>query len=134
MLNIRAYTEAEIRQKLSIRGFESIAVDNAISYLYKYSYLNDYAICNKLFENYCKSNKYSLKTIIIKLKQRGIAANIINEVIRDYDLSLEVESALKVFKKRFKTANSLDIRRIAAYLTRKGYASSTISKIINDLD
>ncbi|MDD4600790.1 Regulatory protein RecX [bioreactor metagenome] len=134
MLNIRAYSENEIRQKLSLRGFESTAVEDAINYLHDHSYLNDRAICYSLFESYCKSNKYSFKFIVMKLKQRGISETIIRETTKGYDFSFEAEAACNITKKHFKQIEATDKIRINRYLAAKGFTISTITKIINNLE
>lgn len=134
MLNFRAYSECEIREKLNARGFGSYEVDEVIHYLNDRGYLDDVALCNNMVDTYCKSNKYSFRMIVIKLKQRGIAEMIIHEALRDYDCSLESTAALKIMNKRFKQVDASEKVKICRYLSRKGFSAITISNVTRNLE
>lgn len=134
MLNLRAYSEKEVRHKLSLDGFDVIIIDEAINYLINNNYINDKALCDCIFDNFCRSNKYSLKLIIMKLKQRGIPEIIIRNVIKRYDLSSEAEVALKIAKKRFKQIEITDKIRVSKYLANRGFSASSITHVIYNLE
>jgi Uncharacterized protein conserved in bacteria len=134
MLNFRAYSEGEIREKLNARGFASDEIDEVIHYLNDRGYLDDVALCNNLVDTYCKSNKYSFRMIVIKLKQRGIAEMIIHEALRYYDCSLESIAALKIIDKRFKQFDPSEKVKICRYLARRGFSAITISNVTRNLE
>ncbi|MPN01499.1 Regulatory protein RecX [bioreactor metagenome] len=134
ILNFRAYSEKEVRHKLSLYGFDVTIIDEVINYLLNNNYINDKVLCDCLFDNFCRSNKYSLKFIIMKLKQRGIPEVIIHEVIKRYDFSSEAEAALKIAKKRFKQAEKTDKIRVSKYLAGRGFSASSITSVIYNLE
>ncbi|NLP41841.1 MAG: regulatory protein RecX [Veillonellaceae bacterium] len=134
MLNLRAYSEKEVRHKLFLKGFDVALIDEVISYLLNNGYINDKVLCECLFDNLCKSSKYSLNFIVMKLKQRGIPEVIIRDIIKEYDFSSEAEVALKIARKRFKQAKTIDKVRISRYLAGRGFSASSITSVIINLE
>lgn len=136
MLGRRSYSENEIRIKLSTYGFNSDIINETINILLRNCYIDDNALCTSLFETLCRSNKYSLKTIVMKLKQRKIAEEYIHRVITKYDYAAETEAALKIIKKRFKQTNLVDVDKIKLrrYLIDRGFSSQSISNVLRNLE
>ena len=82
---------------------------------------------------FLKTNKYSLKQIFYKLKQRGLADEIIYNIINDYDNIEEWQSALKVVKSRFKMLDVTTKEKIYRYLAIKGFSSASITKVLDHI-
>lgn len=133
MLSRKSYSEQEVRQRLQAQGFVEDSIDEVISLLKERGYLDDTALCAMLFAKLSTSSKYSLKIIIIKLKQRGIIDSIINDCIKDYQKLTEFETALKIVTKRYGKYDSCDQVKVSRYLTYKGFSANTITKVLEKL-
>jgi len=133
ILGRRSYSEYELRQKLYQNNYVVDQIDNVISRLLAYGYVNDNKLANILFEKYLHVGKYSLNNIICKLKQRGLPDDVIKNVTTSYDSEDEWNSALKVVNNRFKSLEGVSKEKIYRFLTTRGFGTTTINKVFQQI-
>jgi regulatory protein len=79
----------------------------------------------------------SKRLIAQELKQKGIAADIISEVVADIDDDAEYQLAYALAERKFRASAGLAPEkiygRLASLLARKGFSSQTISAVYREL-
>ena len=129
ILGRRSHSEYEMRQKLHGKGCTADEIDDAISRLLTYDYLNDTKFATQLFSKYMSAGKYSLTIMICKLKQHGLSDTIVKSVTNSYNDEKELSSALKVVNSKFKSYDMMNKEKMYRFLAAKGFSSSTIHKV-----
>ncbi|WP_378952490.1 regulatory protein RecX [Pelosinus sp. sgz500959] len=130
----RSHSEYELRQKLYHKDYTIDEVDKAVFRLLEYGYLNDADFANQLFMKYSKMGKYSLYTIISKLKQHGVPDSIIQTVKNSHDSEEEWQAALKLVKKRFKSWDETNKEKIYRFLATRGFSTTVIHKVVEKMN
>lgn len=133
ILGRRSHSEYELRQKLSQKDFDVDQIDDVMSRLLTYGYVDDNKLATILFEKHLQARKYSLYIIISKLKQRGLPDDIIKNVTASYNSEEEWSSALKLVTNRFKSLEGIEKEKIYRFLGTRGFGASTISKVFQQL-
>lgn len=124
-------SEADLRKKLYLKNYQVEVIENAISYVKKFNYLNDARYAEN-FINY-KSNSKSLRQIRMELFSKGIDSDIIEQIITD-DRTDE-EALHNLIKKKIKNLKEIDLdkkRKLYSYLYRKGFDTELISHVLSD--
>ena len=140
-------TERDVRNKLSDGGYPDEAVDASIEYLKSFHYIDDSRYAQEYIR--CKQNSISRRNIIIKLTQKGISQDIIEECYRiveednnSYNTEDESisspESALvkRLIIKRTKGNTELtyeDRRKLYGYLYNKGFSIEQVDVALREL-
>lgn len=121
--------EKELRRKLSLKSFPSDVIDEAISYVKNYNYIND----DRYAKNYVsyRSGGKSKRQVKMELQLKGIEKEKAEELL---DESFNEEEAVsKLIKKRIGSKTELsqdELRKLMAYLYRRGFDGELIrSKI-----
>ena len=122
-------TEQQLREKLMASEYPARCVEDAIEYVKRFHYLDDerYALT---FTRY-KKDKMSRQQIKLKLMSKGIARDIISNVIEEeYDTDETVQIRNLLEKKHFSSENSDEgeFRRTYNYLLRRGFRSNDVLK------
>lgn len=126
-LSYRPRSEGEIRQWLHRRGFADEVAEKAIARLREQNLSNDFA-----FAQFWKDNRLSLrpksKRLIKKeLRDKKVAAEIIEQVTKDID---DEELAYKLGSSRLPALAHLDYpdfyRRLLNYLRYRGFSYEVI--------
>lgn len=130
-------SEQELRKKLSDAGYSEEVVDQAISYVKEYGYLDD----DRFAASYVRSRKNSKSKLAIKteLIQKGISKETIEAVFMEEYENNELEDAelsaiQKAIAKKTKTPDSLSYeekQKLIAFLYRKGFDLSKIKKVLS---
>lgn len=130
-------TESDIRQKLSESGYPGESIDTAIDYLKSYHYIDDYRYAQEYYR--FKSASYSRRTIVSKLREKGISANIIEAAIDAFEEENGINSEEQtndlicklILKKCHQNASNLGFeekQKLFAYLYNKGFSLSDIER------
>ena len=123
-------TESEVRKKFCSVIEEEI-LDDIIEYVKEAGYINDQEYIKKLVQEYMNLKEMSIREIKLKLYQKGIYADEINNYIEENREMLEeyeLNSARKVFDKK---KNLNDKQKITRYLLNRGFEPDILSKIEN---
>ncbi|MGN0388733.1 MAG: regulatory protein RecX [Suilimivivens sp.] len=131
LLKTRAYTEKQLTDKLREGGYPESIIEDAISYVISYGYLNDrfYAA------DYIEYNKEvrSRTQIFNALIQKGIPKEIVEEVweenVQEEGIDLEQKQILSWMKKKNfdpEKASYEEKQKFSAFLYRKGFQIDAI--------
>jgi regulatory protein len=133
-LSYRPRSEAEIRQRLKRRGFDSKVVEEAIAKLKEQNLIDDVA-----FAQFWKSNRLSFKPrskrlIVKELKSKKIAPEVIEQVTQDIN---DEANAYKLGSSRMHTLGELNYsdfqRRLSSYLSYRGFSYAVIRQTLSRL-
>lgn len=125
----------DIREKLIKWEFPEQEVTRIMDFLYKNKFLDDLRFATFYARDKFRFNKWGKQKIIMMLKQKEVAPEIINEAIsllakKDYD-----DTCLALITQKRKTLNDTDPYKIKAKLLRfalgRGFDYDTINKCID---
>lgn len=123
-------TEKELRIKLKQSEYPEAAIEEAISYVMKYGYVDD----ERYLENYVfyKKGQKSIRVMELELQQRGLSKEQIREQMEKEEVNDE-EAIRKAIRKKIGTKAELsyeETQKVAAYLYRKGFREEDIRKYL----
>lgn len=129
-LSFRDRTRKELTDKLTDKGYSLVDIEDAISKLELYGYINDenYAL------SYIKGNmkRKGSKLIAMELARKGIDKEIFYQQVELSGID-EFSAIEAVLRKRYSDiANDSTRRKAYAYFMRKGYKSDDISRAISN--
>lgn len=129
LLSHNTKTCKEIKNYLEDKGFEKGVEEYVLQKLKEYKYIDDLTFA----KNYVKfKGRAEGKTkIIFELKKRGVAENIINKSLENYE---EEEGILVVLQKYIKNKEKTPQNRQKAFkfLLSRGYSIDNTKKAINN--
>lgn len=141
-LSYRIRSEKELQSKLKEKEFHPLTIGRVTEHLRSIGMLNDKQFAQS-FVHHLLSRKPAGKTLIQReLRLKGIDPDIIQEILREHaeennEEELAEQAARKFFGKlrssRKKSDDQIQRRRIANYLTRRGFGWSTINPILRKL-
>ena len=139
LLQKRDYTERQLRDKLSDGLYPSEVIDEAITYVKSYKYLDDDRYARDYITYHMPTR--SKNRIIQDLTGKGISKDILIPVIEelyakeseDFELS-QIKATLA--KKHYDPENFdfKEKQKLMAFLLRKGYQISTVKQAMNYVD
>jgi len=130
-LSYRPRSESEIRERLQRRGFANDSIEAVIAKLKEQGLVSDIA-----FAQFWKDNRESFSPrsrwlTKLELRQKGVASNIINQVVD------EVDDADNAYRAALSKARSLPLsdyegfrRRLSEYLKRRGFDYGVINNTV----
>lgn len=119
-------TESEVRQKLSQKGYEDVAIDGAIEKLIAYGYVDDEAYAVAYVSIY-QSNR-GKNRLRYELSLKGISRDIIERAMP----TDEYQSAYSLAEK--KKAKYDDREKLIRYLVSRGYEYELSRRVVGDID
>jgi regulatory protein len=133
-LSYRPRSEWEIRKYLEKRGVSPSSVGAVLLSLREQGLLNDVA-----FAEFWKTNRESFSPrsqamLRSELRRKGIAQDIIAEVIQEVDEEASAYEAAQKRARRFATSDYDSFRRgVAAFLRQRGFNHEVAQQTINHL-
>ncbi|PKN51612.1 MAG: hypothetical protein CVU55_11775 [Deltaproteobacteria bacterium HGW-Deltaproteobacteria-13] len=103
LLALRPHSEKELEKKLREKGFPAVVVKETLEKLHDLKYLNDASFAGQWARNLVVNKIWGNKKIITSLREKGIAADLINLSIENAREELSEEEAIEVLIKK-KTA------------------------------
>ena len=129
-LSYRSRSEAEVRQRLHQRGFDTEVVQKTIAKLKEQNLIDDVAFAQFWKENRLSFKPKSKRLIEKELKDKKVAAEIIERVTEDID---DMGNAYKLGCRRMHVLAYLDYpdfyRRLSNYLSYRGFNYEVIKRI-----
>ena len=126
-LSYRPRSEAEIRHWLHRRGFANEVAEKAIAKLKEQNLSDDFAFAQFWKDNRLSFRPKSKRLIKKELRDKKVAAEIIEQVTKDID---DEEIAYKLGSSRMPALAHLDYpdfyRRLSSYLTYRGFGYQVI--------
>jgi regulatory protein len=133
-LAYRPRSEAEIRQRLLRRGFDSATADGALAKLRERGLIDDAAFARFWKDNRESFSPRSRRLTGLELRRKGLPADVIEAVVREIDETDGAYRAASVRAGRLPLSDyQLFRRRLAAYLGRRGYDYDIIKETVDRL-
>ena len=138
LLERKDYSRKELIDKLVKDGYEQTMIEQIISYVDSYHYLDDSRVAGSFIRG--KKEYKSKREIEMLLKQKGISDEEILMAMEEHytneDGMNQEELAITRILRKYRVEDSLpemtyeEKQKIAAKLYRKGFASDTIRKLL----
>lgn len=133
ILSKRDCTEAQMREKLEKSFYDEESIQEAISFLQSYGYLDDLSYAREYI--YYKRKKKSLRQIQYDLRNKGISMDVISLALDQEGGHQEKEEVAAQFEKYCKKYSKEDPKakqKIYMHFVRKGYACDIISDLMEE--
>ncbi len=135
-LDMRDHSEKEIRQKLS-RKYDEQSVDTAVEKLLDLGLVNDRRYAELLARELFERKKYGKNRVKSELFRKGIASDVINEVLDSYEEENEpdnVQRIVDIIRKKYynKLIDEKSRQKVVAALLRLGYSFSDIRQAMSE--
>lgn len=135
-LDLRDHSEREMRNKLS-RKFDENSVNEAVEKLVDLGLLNDRRYAENLIRELFERKKYGKNRVRNELFRRGIASDIINDVIEDYENENDtdnVKTIVDIIRKKYynKLVDEKSRQKVIAALVRLGFSFSDIRQAMSE--
>ncbi|MCR4690946.1 MAG: recombination regulator RecX [Lachnospiraceae bacterium] len=135
LLTKRPYSEAELRRKLSLNDYPEYLIDNALSYVKSFGYINDHTYASDYIASV--SGRYPRNVIRQKLIQKGIPADIIESCLSEGEEELQEMEEDLIVSLIEKKARNLDLSdpaqlaKLYRYLAGKGFSTGRIRSAVS---
>ena len=130
-------TVKEICMKLSEKEFSEEVIEKVIAFLEKYGYANDREYCRKYIREKLRMKPKSGYALKIELRQRGISARIIDEVMAETEMD-EAGDAFRWLKRKSRgqwpPENEKKKKQLYDFLLRKGYSYDIIGEAFRQMN
>jgi len=127
-LGYRPRSESELRERLHRRGFNGDTLEAVITRLKEQRYIDDIAFAQFWQDNRQSFSPRSQWLTKLELRRKGIADNIIDQVVNDID---DDDSAYQAALSKARGLASTDYqsfrRRLGEYLRRRGFSYGVIN-------
>lgn len=133
----RARSRAELQTHLITRGFSADIACAVLDNLELQGLLNDLEFARIWSESRQRQKKLSKRVIASELRAKGVAPDIIEEVLADIADEAEYRMAFELAERKYRSCSHLDpdvvYRRIHSALARKGFGHGLMKRIMNEL-
>lgn len=132
LLSLRPHSEKELEKKLREKGFPAVVVKETLEKLLDLKYLNDASFANQWARNLVVNKLWGNKKVAASLREKGVAADLIDEALEKARGELSEEAAIEIFIKKKaakrKTAawDFKEKQKIFQALLGRGFPSSLI--------
>jgi regulatory protein len=127
LLTSRARTRAELASALAARDVEPDVAEQVLTRLEAVKLIDDAAFATDWVASRRRVRGLGRAVLTRELRQRGVAEHLIEQATADLDADDEHATAVALAERRLRTLANLDpgvqIRRLAAFLERRGYPS-----------
>ena len=137
VLGAREHSCHEMGQKLLSRGLEEVEVQETLRKLKQYGYLDDERFAAIL----ARSNQgLGRRGLAHKMTQKGVAAEVSNSILSQIDDEEELTRALAAARKHSPAHKIASLerdtwqRRLASFLSRRGFSMPVILTVCRQLD
>ena len=132
LLSMRPHSEKELEKKLREKGFPAVVIKEALEKLHDLKYLNDASFANGWARNLAVNKLWGNRKIITSLREKGVAAQFIDDAIAAARLEISEEEAIAVLvrkkaaKKKPVTFDIKEKQRIFQNLMGRGFPPGLI--------
>ncbi len=133
----RAKSRAELHTQLLKRGVAAEISAAVLDSLELQGLLNDLEFAQIWAESRRRQKKLSSGVIVQELRTKGVAQDIIDEVMQSTDSEAEYQMAFQLAERKYRSCSHLDhmviYRRIQSLLARKGFSHQITERIMREL-
>ncbi len=134
LLARRPYSRAEIRRSLTAKGFVPETVDGALARLESLGYVDDLAFAQFWVENRERFRPRSPQTLRHELRQKGLAADVIETALSTLDARESAMRAAQELLRRLRGRTRSEVEnRLGAFLARRGFSYDTAREAIEGI-
>lgn len=136
-LSHRMRSEGEVREHLSKKEISESTIQEVIHRLFQHKFLDDVEFSKAFVRTQMNTTDKGPGAVKMELKEKGIKAVVIDEVMGEYSYERQVEKSIQLGSK-FILKNSKDSSRILKqkleqFLLRKGYPFSVIQLVMEEV-
>ena len=133
-LAVRPRSEQEVRQSLRLKEVPPAVIDLALERLRTLGYLDDHAFAEFWASDRRQFKPLSTRALRYELRQKGVSADIIDDVVREQDDSEEAYRAAQSQIRRVRSAQPQELRqKLMAFLARRGFGPGVSRTAVNRL-
>ena len=126
-------TRAELERKLKERGIDDAAAGAALDKLASYGYIDDAAYAAEFVRSMMETGRLGRKGVEYKLKEKGIAADVAAEAMKEYTAEEEREIAKRQLARMSGGGDLREQRRkLSAALIRHGFSYDVFSSLFSE--
>ena len=131
----RMYTNKEIRDKLSERGYTAEIIQDVIAAMERYGYLNDKTFAEEWIRSRMQTKPKGKIALRQELARKGIERSIIEDALsRIFGDSKELDTALDLARRRVKSYSKDEPetarRKLWSFLLRRGFDFETVKDVV----
>ncbi len=132
LLSVRPRSAREIEKKLREKGFPAAVIKEALEKLLDLKYLDDTSFASQWARNLAVNKFWGNRKIIASLKEKGIAAHLIDKAIEEVRQEIPEEEAIAVLIKKKTVGKKIDLqdikekKRIFQNLLGRGFPAGLI--------
>jgi regulatory protein len=123
-------SSGQLRTAMLGKEYPAELVDQLIERLTEVGLINDFQMAKDLVQSQLNRKAVAKSVLSRTLREKGFPKDAIDEALAEIDSDSELEAAKKVAESRIRQLMKLEpevrSRRLAGFLTRKGYSSSVV--------
>ena len=130
-------TVQEIRRKLTEKEFAESVIAEVMAFLEKYGYADDREYCRRYLREKLRMKPKSGYALKIELRQRGVCAAIIDEVMAETEMDEEGDAFRWLEKKsrgQWPPADEKQKKKWQDFLLRKGYSYDIVREAFRQMN
>ena len=132
ILSRKSITKKLLSDKLSEKGYNEIIIPEVINELTSLGYIDDESYAQMFFE-YCLEKMWGKKKICYEMQQKGISADITEEILSSYNTDEAICNMSAYICERYSDEDLTNHKikeKITRHFASKGYDFSEITKAI----
>ncbi len=138
-LATRPRSEQEVRRSLAQKDVPQPAIDSAMERLRALGYLDDHAFAEFWVNNRRQFKPLSARALRYELRQKGIAADIIDDVLQTQDEDDDAYRAAQSQLRRIRSTERAELRqKLMMFLARRGFSPrlsrEAVSRLLDELE
>lgn len=132
LLARRAHGSQELINKLKLRDYPVDEIEKAIQRLFEAGLLDDEAFAQRLVAELFSRRGYGYHAVIMRLRQKGLAAELCERVTKQFFADLDEGELLAVILKvvERRRSHEKDKNQLFAWLKRRGFRSHEIARVL----
>ncbi|MBN2706167.1 MAG: regulatory protein RecX [Deltaproteobacteria bacterium] len=132
LLARRAHSTGELIEKLRVRGFSAAETESAIKRLQESRILDDEGFARALTDELCRRRGYGYHVVVQRLRQKKLAPELTENVVRDYFAELGESTLTNLIKDLVerRRPHEGDRKRLFTWLLRRGFRGAEITRAL----
>lgn len=138
LLTVRARSRGELSEALRRRKVPSEATEAVLTRLTEVGLINDVEFARSWVDSRQQRRQLSRSVLRRELRDKGIAAEVVDDAVAAVSTDDELSAAHVLAEKKMRSMQGLDVsvqrRRLAAAMGRRGFAADIVRSVLRDLD
>ena len=132
LLNAMPRTEQQLREKLAQNEYPEDVIEEAVSYVKSFGYINDEAYIRNFIIS--RKNSKSKREIVMLLGQKGLRGELVDSIVEEmYAEESELSTIKEIMRKKRWNPSEMEEKekqKMLAYLMRKGFSYEEIRRAL----